>query len=101
MDKQAQSSRGGAPLQHGYIALCFGIFLRAAEIQPVRLEHKPFLRYDDALSGVGLFHIQRIAGIHQQLVMQRKVIAVGVNALWVIRLDDDIRADVFLDRPAG
>ncbi len=101
MDEQTEPSGRGTPLQHGDIAVGFGVFVRAAEVQAVGLEQQLVLGDLDAVRGVGLFHIEHMLVIHEQLVCQRKVVAVRVDPLRVKRFDNDLLADVLDDLPAG
>ena len=72
-----------------------------AEIELVRAEHEPLRRNLDPPHAVGLGHVEHDFFVDHQLVVQREVVAVGIELRLVERIDDDVGAQSLANRLAG
>ena len=74
---------------------------RAAQVELVRTEHQPLRRNLDPPHAVGLGHVEHHLFVDHQLVVQREVVAVGIELRLIERIDDDVGAQSFTNRLAG
>ena len=85
---------------HGQAAI-FGPLDGAAEIELVGREHKAVRRDHDPLDPVALPHVEHDLFVGHQLVVQREVVAVGIQVRLDERVDDDVLAQAFANLMAG
>ena len=78
-----------------------GALGRAAEVELVGAEHEPLRRDRDPPHAVGLGHVEHDLLVDHQLVVQREVVAVGVERARVERIDHDVAAEPRVDFVAG
>ena len=101
-DNRASPPEAGALRQLAPdIEMRFGAFDGAAEVEFLRREDEPFFGNADAPRAVGLRHVQNNLLIRQQLVVQREVVAVRVQARRMKRVDDDVAIQAAMDFLAG
>ncbi len=81
VDEEAQSSQRAAAFDHGYQLVGFGHLDRAAQVQLVGIQYQALGRYRQPPHPVGLPQVQDHLFVGHQLVMQREVVAVGVQPL--------------------
>ena len=94
MHEQTQPADAGAAFDHRHEVVRLGPLGRAAQVQLLRREHQPFLGNPQPPRAVGLRHVEHDLFVGQQLVVQRQVVAVGVQPRLIERIDDDVAAQV-------
>ena len=101
MHEQTQPADARAPFDHRHQVMRFGPLDRAAQIQLVRTE-------DHSLGGnfnpphtVRFPHVEHDFFVRHQLVVQRQVVAVGVEVPLIERIDDDVLPQLASNFVAG
>lgn len=68
-----------------------------AQVEFACLQQQALFRYGEGYGRVRLFHVQLFVLIHQQVLVQTQVVAVGVELAFVKGLNVDARADLLFD----
>ena len=93
----SESADRRAAFKHWDITFGFGVLCSAAKIELPGREHKAFLRNVELLCGVIVAHVEGVVRVDEQLIMQREVVAVGVEPVSVERVYYDFAAYVILN----
>lgn len=68
----------------------FRVFDSPPEIDLPRAQDNAFVRNRDPAKAVGLFRVEHNLFVNQQLVMQRKIVAVGIEAILLEGSDTNV-----------
>jgi hypothetical protein len=99
--EQPQPADRAAALDHRHQVVGLGSLHRPAEIELVGGEHEAVLGNRDPLHPVALPHVEHHLLVDEQLVVEREVVAVGVEAGLVEGVDEDVAAEAAADLVAG
>ena len=101
MDEQTQATGRRTTLEHGDKAVGAGELVGASEVQTAGFKHQTFFGNGQMAGRVGGLHVENVVLVDQKLICQGQVVAVGVQAAGIVRLNDDLLAEVFFDFLAG
>jgi hypothetical protein len=99
--EQTQPADRRAAFDHRHQVVRFGALDGASEIELVRAEHQPVRRNGQPPDTVGLAHVEHDLFVGHQLIVQRQVVAVGVEVRLVERIKDDVFPQLLADFMAG
>ena len=90
VDEESEAADGGSPLEHGHDPVGLGVLHGAPEIEAVWLELKTLGRDGDPRDRVLGSHVEHRCIIHNELVVQAHVVAVGIELLGNEGIDNDL-----------
>ena len=79
VDEQPQPADRRAAFDHRHEVVGFGPLDRPAQVELVRLQHQPLGRNRHAADAIGLPHVEHDLFVDHQFVVQREVVAVGIE----------------------
>src|SRR5262249_15999945 len=101
VNKETEAADAGPALDHWNEVMRLGSLAAAAEIKLLRRENEAFFGYAQPPGAVRRRHVEHNLFVGQQLVMQRQVVAIRVEPRIIIRVDDDVVAQIPTDFVAG
>jgi len=101
VDKQAKPANARPAFDHGHKVVRFCPLHCASQVKALRTEDEPFGRYDKAARAVGLRHVEHHFFVGEKFVMQREVVAVGVESRGIEGIDMDVGAQIATNFIAG
>ena len=101
MHEQPQPPDRRAPFDLRHEVVRHGPLDRPRQVQLVRVEHQPAFRQLDPPHAIGLRHVEHDFLVDHQLVVERQVVAVGIELRLVERIDDDVAAQAFANGLPG
>ncbi len=101
MNKQTEATDGGSAFQHGHVIVRFGVLDCPAKVELIWLQDHTVFRNGDTAKSIGPFHVQHDFFVDQKLVVEREVVAVGIQLFLMEGLNIEVLAKLGFDFAAA
>ena len=101
VDKKSKSSDRGSSFDHWNQVVCCRVFDGTSEVKPIGFEDESRFGNRQMTDPICLSHVQHNFFVGNDFVVKSKVVAIGIEIVWVKRVDFDIVPDTPFDFITG